>query len=85
MLYVRIRRNVSSRCWACLPRVLHHNVVNVDFHSSIDQGFEDLCHQPLISSANILELKWYNFVAVQPVWCHNVLIWLEHGDLVVPE
>ena len=69
-----------------LGSTFHHNVVNADLHSLIDQGFEDLCHQPLISSANILKPKWHNSITVQPVWCHKdcfFLIWLEHGDLVV--
>lgn len=66
----------------------HHNIVNTDFHSLTDQRFEDLSHQPLISSASILEPKWHNFVVVQPVRCHKgylFLIWLEHGNLMVPE
>lgn len=65
----------------------HHNVIDIDFHGPADQGFEDLCHQPLISSVNILELKRHEFVAVQSMWHHKgclFLIWLKHGDLVVP-
>ena len=66
----------------------HHNVVDIDFHGPTNQGFEELSHQPLISSANILEPKRHDFVAVQSMWCHKnciFLIWLKHGDLVVPK
>ena len=69
-----------------LGSAFHDSVVNVNFHSSIDQGLEDLCHQFLISSTSILEPEQHDFVAIQPVWCHEgclFFIRLEHGDLVV--
>ena len=44
--------------------VLYENVINVDFHSSINQGLEDFCHQPLVGSVSILESK---------PWCDNTV------------
>ena len=66
----------------------YHNIIDIDFHDSTDQRFEDLCHQPLISGINILEPKWHNPVAVQSVWHHEgclLLVWLEYKDLAVLE
>lgn len=67
---------------------LYNNVINVDFHSSVDQGLEDFCHYSLVGSTNILKSKWHEFVTVQPLWCDKgclLLVWLEHKDLVVSE
>ena len=44
--------------------VFYHNIINIDFYGSADQGFEDFCHQPLISGSNILKPKWHNPIAV---------------------
>ena len=68
--------------------VFYHNVVYVDLYSSAYQGFEAFYHQPLICSTDIFKPKRYSPIAIQPLWCHKdhlFLIWLEHGDLVVPE
>ena len=68
--------------------VFDHNIVDIDFRGPSDQGFEDLYHQPLISSANILEPKRHDLIAMQSMWhCegHLLFVSLEHGDLVVFE
>ena len=65
----------------------YHNIIDIDFYSSTDQGFEDLCHQPLVSGASILEPKQHDLVAIQSLWRHEgslFFIWLEHGNLMVP-
>lgn len=65
----------------------NHNIVDIDFHGPTDQGFEDLCYQPLVGSIDILEPKRHDPVAVQSVWLHEdcfLLVCLEHGDMVVP-
>ena len=68
--------------------VFDHNIVDIDFHGPFDQGFEDLYHQPLISSASILKPKRHDLVAMQSVWHREgrlLFVSLEHGDLVVFE
>ena len=65
----------------------YHNIVDIDFNGPTDQGFEDLCHQPLLGGSNVFEPKWHDLVAIQSVWCHEddlLLIWLEHRNLMVP-
>ena len=44
----------------------YHNIIDIDFYSSTDQGFEDLCHQPLVSGASILEPKQHDLVEYSP-------------------
>ena len=46
-----------------LGSAFHNSVVNVNFHSSVDQGLEDLCHQFFISTS-ILEPEQHDFVVV---------------------
>ena len=67
---------------------LYNNVINVDFHSLVDQGLEYFFHQSLVGNVSILESKWYDSITIQPLWCDKscfLLIWLEFEYLVVSE
>lgn len=64
----------------------YHNIIDINLYVPVDQGFEYLCHQSLVSDASILEPKWHNLVAIQIVGRHEgciLLVWWDHGDLVV--
>ena len=63
-----------------------HDIVNIYLYCAADQRFEDLCHQSLISGANIFESKWHDFIAIETMWRYEgcfFFISRGHGDLVV--
>ena len=64
----------------------NHNIVNIYLHCTVDQRFEDLRHQSLISGASVFEFERHDFVVIKIVWRYEgclLFVGWGHGDLVV--
>ena len=52
----------------------------------VDQRFEDLRHQSLISGASVFESEWHDFVTIKTMWHYEDCLFFVsrvHEDLVV--
>ena len=65
---------------------LKHDIVNIYLHYAVDQRFEDIRHQSLISGSNVFEFEWHDFVTIKTMWRYEGCLFFVnrgHGDLVV--